>query len=129
MWQHISRDDNWTRTSRCLTIRLFSAVVCAVDHREPSEASHLDRSPAVTTNSRNSGILARVGGLKTNSPTDQEKEIVCNILVAAQPVNDLTHALNKRLDRVISIAAEDLALGYGAGFWGRSRSYSFLTTA
>jgi hypothetical protein len=53
------------------------------------------------------------GGLKTNSPADQEKAIVYNELVAnavaAQTVNDLTHALNKLHDRGINIAAEDLA--------------------
>jgi hypothetical protein len=53
------------------------------------------------------------GGLKTNSPADQEKEIVYNELVAnavaAQTVNDLTHALNKLHDRGVNIAAEDLA--------------------
>lgn len=53
------------------------------------------------------------GGLKTNNPADQEKAIVYNELVAnavaAQTVNDLTHALNKLHDRGINIAAEDLA--------------------
>jgi hypothetical protein len=34
VWQHIGRDDIGRRTSSCLTVRLFSAVVCAVDHRE-----------------------------------------------------------------------------------------------
>jgi hypothetical protein len=52
-------------------------------------------------------------GLKTNNPADQEKAIVYNELVAnavaAQTVNDLTHALNKLHDRGINIAAEDLA--------------------
>jgi hypothetical protein len=51
--------------------------------------------------------------LKTNNPADQEKAIVYNELVAnavaAQTVNDLTHALNKLHDRGINIAAEDLA--------------------
>jgi hypothetical protein len=51
--------------------------------------------------------------LKTNRPADQEKAIVYNELVAnavaAQTVNDLTHALNKLHDRGINIAAEDLA--------------------
>jgi hypothetical protein len=53
------------------------------------------------------------GGLKTNNPADQEKAIVYNELVAnavaAQTVNDPTHALNKRHDGGINIAAEDLA--------------------
>jgi TnpA family transposase len=53
------------------------------------------------------------GGLKTNNPADQGKAIVYNELVAnavaAQTVNDLTHALNKLHDRGINIAAEDLA--------------------
>ena len=53
------------------------------------------------------------GGLKTNNPADQEKAIVYNELVAnavaAQTVNDLTHALNKLHDRGINIAAEYLA--------------------
>ena len=53
------------------------------------------------------------GGLKTNNPADQEKAIVYNELVAnavaAQTVNDLTHALNKLHDRGIEIAADDLA--------------------
>jgi TnpA family transposase len=53
------------------------------------------------------------GGLKTNNPADQEKAIVYNELVAnavaAQTVNDLTHALNKLHDQGINIAAEDLA--------------------
>jgi hypothetical protein len=53
------------------------------------------------------------GVLKTNNPADQEKAIVYNELVAnavaAQTVNDLTHALNKLHDRGINIAAEDLA--------------------
>jgi TnpA family transposase len=53
------------------------------------------------------------GALKANIPADQEKAIVYNELVAdavaAQTVNDLTHALNKLHDRGIDIAAEDLA--------------------
>lgn len=52
------------------------------------------------------------GGLKTNNPADQEKAVVYNELVAnavaAETVNDLTHALNKLHDRGIYIAAEDL---------------------
>ena len=66
--------------------------------------------------SLSSSILLFVGvpgGLKTNNPADQEKAIVYNELVAnavaAQTVNDLTHALNKLHDRGINIAAEDLA--------------------
>ena len=50
--------------------------------------------------------------MKTNNPADQEKAIVYNErvanAVAAQTVNDLTHALNKLHDRGINIAAEDL---------------------
>jgi hypothetical protein len=51
--------------------------------------------------------------LKSNNLAEQEKAIVYNELVAnavaAQTVNDLTHALNKLHDRGVNIAAEDLA--------------------
>ena len=53
------------------------------------------------------------GGLKTNSPEDQEKAIVYNELVAnavaVQTVADQTQALHELRRRGIEIAAEDLA--------------------
>ena len=53
------------------------------------------------------------GGLKTNSPADQEKAIVYNELVAnavaVQTVADQTQALHELRRRGIEIAAEDLA--------------------
>jgi len=53
------------------------------------------------------------GGLKTNSPEDQEKAIVNNELVAnavaLQTVADQTQALHELRRRGIEIAAEDLA--------------------
>ncbi len=53
------------------------------------------------------------GGLKTNSPEDQEKAIVYNELVAnavaVQTVADQTQALHELWRRGIEIAAEDLA--------------------
>ncbi len=53
------------------------------------------------------------GGLKTNSPADQEKAIVYNELVsnavALQTVADQTHALHELRERGIEISPEDLA--------------------
>jgi TnpA family transposase len=53
------------------------------------------------------------GGLKTNSPADQEKAIVYNELVgnavAVQTVSDQTQALHELWRRGIEITAEDLA--------------------
>jgi len=53
------------------------------------------------------------GGLKTNSPENQEKAIVYNELVAnavaVQTVADQTQALHKLRRRGIEIATEDLA--------------------
>ena len=53
------------------------------------------------------------GGLRTNSPADQEKAIVYNELVAnavaLQTVADQTHALHELRRRGIEVSAEDLA--------------------
>ena len=64
-------------------------------------------------NSRSTPPCIGEGGFRTNSPADQKKTIVYSELVAnavaAQTVDNLTHALNKLHVRGINIAAEDLA--------------------